>query len=161
MRFILKMAFFLGLIAFFIPFGGERPREANISLVGAFIGAQQAIADLTGFCVRAPQACDTGRELAVFAGERITDGAALAYSLVQDKIDARETAVAANPVTDPVNTGAVQPVAVVPGPMPYLPPKRGEAAAAIPAEMEALPAVAAAPARRTGIPAIPTPAPRV
>ena len=81
MRFLLKMTFLLGLIAFFIPFG-DRPKEANISMVGAFIGAQQAIADLTGFCDRAPQACDTGKELAVFAGERISDGVAMAYSLV-------------------------------------------------------------------------------
>ena len=169
MRFILKAAFFLGLIAFFIPFG-DKPKEANISVMGAFIGAQQAIADLTGFCTRAPQACDTGRELAVFAGERITDGAAFAYGLVQDKIEARSTAVAAVPPTDPVNTGAVQPGALeaMPGeaepkgPLPYMPPKRlagEEPVAQIPAKTEAAPAVAKP--RHTGIPAIPTPAPRV
>jgi hypothetical protein len=166
MRFLLKMTFLLGLIAFFIPFG-DRPKEANISMMGAFIGAQQAIADLTGFCDRAPQACDTGRELAVFAGERIGDGVAMAYSLVQDKIESRDTeahdtavAAVAGP-TDPVTTGAVAPVALpeaVKGPMPYLAPKR-----TAPVE-EAADVVTEAPqtvAARPRSLAIPTPAPRL
>jgi len=175
MRFILKAAFFLGLIAFFMPFGGA-PKEANISMVGAFVGAQQAIADLTGFCDRAPQACDTGRELAVFAGERITDGAAFAYSLVQEKVEGRDApTVAVSLPTDPVNTGAV-PGAALPaipaeaaapkGPLPYMPPKRMTAEADV--DPAAATAETPAPAATTGarphhavIPAIPTPAPRV
>lgn len=171
MRFILKAAFFLGLIAFFMPFGGA-PKEANISMVGAFVGAQQAIADLTGFCDRAPQACDTGRELAVFAGERITDGAAFAYSLVQEKVEGRDApTVTATLPTDPVNTGAVltaipaEPAAPK-GPLPYMPPKRMAAEADV--DAAAATAETPAPAATTGarphhavIPAIPTPAPRV
>lgn len=127
MRFILKSAFWLGLIAFLIPLGGE-PKEtsANLTLFGAIAGAQQAVADMTGFCERAPQACETGREFAVFAGERIGDGIAMAYGLVEGRIEERKAepapSVAALPAaapTDPVTTGAV-----LPGPAPYVPPKR-------------------------------------
>ncbi|GGD12281.1 DUF5330 domain-containing protein [Aureimonas glaciei] len=172
MRFILKAAFWLGLIAFFMPFGGT-PKEtsAHLSVVGAFVGAQEAIADLSGFCTRAPQACDTGREFAVFAGERIGDGVAMAYSLVQDRVapaspppaaapaPATATAIAALPTpTDPVMTGAVDAAPpVLRGPAAYRPPQRAvETASAVPADPAPLPV---ATAHRPAL-AVPTPAPR-
>jgi hypothetical protein len=169
MRFILKAAFWLGLIAFFMPFGGT-PKEtsAHLSVVGAFVGAQEAIADLSGFCTRAPQACDTGREFAVFAGERIGDGVAMAYSLVQDRVapasppaagSAPANAIAALPApTDPVMTGAVDAaLPVLRGPAAYRPPQRAvETASAVPADPAPLPV---ATAHRPAL-AVPTPAPR-
>ena len=162
MRFLLKMTFLLGLIAFFIPLG-DRPKEASISMVGAFIGAQQAIADLTGFCDRAPQACDTGKELAVFAGERISDGVAMAYSLVQDKIETPDSVIAVAGPTDPVTTGAVAPGALpeAKGPLPYLAPKRTAPVETVAsAEAAAVDEVPAPVAARPRTLAIPTPAPR-
>ena len=178
MRFILKAAFWLGLIAFFMPFGGT-PKEtsANLSVFSAFVGAQEAIADLSGFCTRAPQACDTGREFAIFAGERIGDGVAMAYSLVQDRVSptspvavAPATDVAALPqlslpqsslpqplLTDPVMTGTVDAELTAPrGPSAYRPPLRSVATVS---EAPAEPApLQGAIAHRL---AVPTPAPRV
>lgn len=173
MRFILKAAFWLGLIAFFMPFGGT-PKEtsANLSVFSAFVGAQEAIADLSGFCTRAPQACDTGREFAIFAGERIGDGVAMAYSLVQDRVSpaspvavAPATDVAALPqlslpqplLTDPVMTGTVGAELSAPrGPSAYRPPLRSVATVS---EAPAEPApLQGATAHRL---AVPTPAPRV
>ncbi|BDA83671.1 hypothetical protein Sa4125_12130 [Aureimonas sp. SA4125] len=179
MRFILKAAFWLGLIAFFAPFGGT-PKEtsANLSIVGAYIGAQEAIADLSGFCTRAPQACDTGREFAIFAGERIGDGAAMAYQFVQGRMAPPDGETPTPPVAtdiaslpgitpDPVTTGAVTIGAVgsldvsrfgMPArPTAYQPPRPR-------AEAETMPATATAPepapiATPSAL-AVPTPAPR-
>lgn len=161
MRFILKSAFWLGLIAFLIPFGGE-PKEtsANITTIGLFLGAQQAIADVTGFCDRAPLACDTGRELAVFAGERIGDGIAMAYALVEGRLDeespeGRDVALSGqlpaapngsmSHATDPLATGTLggEADAAPLGPSAYTPPLR---LAAMPDKaLSAQPAAAAAP----------------
>lgn len=169
MRFILKSAFWLGLIAFFLPFGGEpKATSANLTVFGAFIGAQQAVEDLTGFCDRAPQACDTGRELAIFAGERIGDGVAMAYSLVEDRVDPPapvpvEGALAALPAaarTDPLTTGALAPLAgSAPLPAAYTPPVR-RPAIDTPAPLAPVAARPAPDASIPPLPPIPTPAPR-
>ena len=177
MRFILKAAFWLGLIAFFVPFGGtSRETSANISLFSAFIGAQEAITDLSGFCTRAPQACDTGREFAVFAGERIGDGVAMAYGLVEGRFGAPGTPATAAPPTDvaalpaapgatptdPLTTGAVDPrQTAIRGPSAYQPPRRAAETDDVKAEASAPAASkAGAVADKPGALAIPTPAPR-
>lgn len=153
MRFILKCAFWLGLVAFLLPFGtGRGESDVQMSWLGAIVGIQEAVQDLSGFCERAPTACDTGREAAVFAGERIGDGLAIAYAFIDDRRDAGaaseeasktalvEEATPAGPMlagtvsaargepsTDPVTTGTLSSPPVAPGvPLPraYLAPKR-------------------------------------
>ena len=169
MRFIVKSAFWLGLIAFLVPFGGRGTSNVDISWFGALAGAQQALHDLGGFCDRAPAACRTGQEVAVFAGERIGDGFALAYDFVEKRrgeghvspaagqpetvdhlasntaeprsIDVPSTEVFA---TDPMATGAL------PLPHAYIAPKRPSAAPTETAGRQPAPARIA----------IPTPAPR-
>lgn len=158
MRFILKCAFWLGLVAFLLPFGEHKGETtAEISWLGAFAGVQEAIEDLGGFCDRAPRACDTGREVALFAGERIADGVAIAYDFV-DTRRAAATDVDAAPLPhktgpdaspDPLMTGGVSAHEGAPVlPRAYIAPKRGAAA------VEAEPA-------RSAPAAVPTPAPRV
>lgn len=159
MRFILKCAFWLGLVAFLLPFGEHRGEtSAEMSWLGAFAGAQEAIEDLGGFCERAPRACATGREAAVFASERIADGVAIAYDFV-DSSRARATDPAnearpdgTRPDTgpDPLMTGGVAADGSAAHlPRAYIAPKR------------AAPTVAAEPARANADPtAVPTPAPR-
>ncbi|MCQ8781063.1 DUF5330 domain-containing protein [Mangrovibrevibacter kandeliae] len=104
MRFILKSAFWLGLIAFMLP-GTGSDGKSTMSFATALVGAEEALQDLGGFCDRSPQACTAGREFAGFAGERIGDGLAIAYQVVGDRM--------ATPGAAPVDlmaTGAVQPV---------------------------------------------------
>lgn len=166
MRFILKSAFWLGLLAFFIPFGGE-PKEtsANVTAVGLFLGAQQALQDVTGFCERAPMACETGRELGVFAGERIGDGIEMASALFEGRLadgGDEESDVAASkshPRTDPIATGAIATgMAVSPLPAPYVPPKRRAAETT-----DAVPRASTPSDSGTAVvaPVVPTPAPRI
>lgn len=111
MRFILKSAFWLGLVAFLLPGSGNGETEdaaVEISWFTALVGAEQALEDVTGFCGRAPAACDAGREILAFAGERIGDGVVLAYRLVDGRLGEE-----ADALTDPILTGAVDEVAVV------------------------------------------------
>lgn len=158
MRFILKCAFWLGLVAFLLPFGqhsGET--ETEISWLGAFAGAEEALQDLGGFCDRAPRACDTGREIALFASERVAGGIAIAYDFFDtrrpDATDVAETTSARKPggeaSSDPLMTGGVsssEPAASLP--RAYMAPKRA-APAAVQPSTQPVPA------------AVPTPAPRV
>ena len=94
-RFILKAGFFLGLVALLLPKTDDGTTAAadapRFDVFTAMMGAQAAIADLAGFCDRAPAACSAGGEIARFAGERIGNGIALAYDFVEG--DARLPAV--------------------------------------------------------------------
>lgn len=113
-RFVLKSAFFLGVVAMLLPGDGQgdETRQSRIDVFSTFAGAQAAIADLSNFCDRAPTACDAGGDLARFAGERIGDGIALAYNFVETERDGRPASgnsVATPPsgYSDAIVTGAV------------------------------------------------------
>ncbi|SJZ65802.1 DUF5330 domain-containing protein [Consotaella salsifontis] len=103
MRFIIKTAFLLGLVAFFMsPRQGEGPDAASsFNLYQGLQGLQQAVADLSGFCERAPDACAMGQSVAIFAGDRISDGARLAYRMMRDGSGEER-------VVDPYMTSAIQ-----------------------------------------------------
>ncbi|ORE98385.1 DUF5330 domain-containing protein [Aurantimonas sp. 22II-16-19i] len=88
-RFVIKMAFFLGLIAMLVPGGTSRDGEPEINLFAVLYGAQAAMSDLSSFCDRAPSACAAGGDVARFAGERVSDGLALAYDFVDDAVSKR------------------------------------------------------------------------
>lgn len=110
-RFILKAGFFLGLVALVLPRpdDGTPAAETQFDVFTAVMGAQAAVADLAGFCDRAPSACDAGGAIARFAGERIGDGLALAYGFVEGDVpgpqaprpDATVTTAAAAPAAAP------------------------------------------------------------
>lgn len=71
-RFALRCAFWLGLVAFFLPStADDEPASAELSAMPVPTGARQALGDLGSFCARAPQACEAGWDLAAFASERI------------------------------------------------------------------------------------------
>jgi hypothetical protein len=117
-RFILKAGFFLGLIALLLPRADEaRPAaETQFDVFTAMMGAQAAVADLAGFCDRAPSACQAGGAVARFAGERIGDGLAMAYSFVEGETRlprapetavTTETAAAVPAERDPLATGTI------------------------------------------------------
>jgi hypothetical protein len=122
-RFILKAGFFLGLIALLLPRAEEaRPAaETQFDVFTAMMGAQAAVADLAGFCDRAPSACQAGGAVARFAGERIGDGLAMAYSFVEGEtglprasetavtaaVAPAETAAALRAERDPLATGTI------------------------------------------------------
>ncbi len=112
------MAFLLGLIAFFLPGANRDADEEDINYFLAFSGFQQAIADLGGFCERAPAACGAGSQIAGFVLNRIGDGLEYGYALV------RGQQATTAPATQPAATAL--PAETIVGPI--LPEARAEAA---------------------------------
>ncbi|MCP3054864.1 DUF5330 domain-containing protein [Aurantimonas marianensis] len=113
-RFVMKSAFFLGIVAMLLPGDGQgdETRQSQIDVFSTFAGAQAAIADLSNFCGRAPAACDAGGDLARFAGERIGDGIALAYNFIETEqhsapASGNSAVSSSSPYPDAIVTGAV------------------------------------------------------
>ncbi|KAB0679967.1 DUF5330 domain-containing protein [Aureimonas leprariae] len=126
-RFVLKSALALGLVAMIVPLGAPSNGDGpGLDLFGVANGVREAAADLGGFCTRAPAACEAGREVVVFAGERIETGLRIGYGYLNEHLatpqpPSSEPVVAAEDTRpDPVTTGAVEPPA---GPRPYTPPR--------------------------------------
>jgi hypothetical protein len=114
MRFLIKTAFWLALIAFFLPSPQSGEGEAaSVNYFGAFLGAQEAISDMGGFCERSPAACAAGRDVGTYVASRVGDGLVYAYSLARASgVEVAEPATAEAPALavsarDPMETAAV------------------------------------------------------
>ncbi|KAA0971095.1 hypothetical protein FPY71_11665 [Aureimonas fodinaquatilis] len=82
-RFIIKIAFWLGVIAFFLPGSKSSNEGGEINYFVAFAGFQELMSDMSGFCDRAPTACGAGGQIASFVGNRIGDGLNYGYELIR------------------------------------------------------------------------------
>lgn len=83
MFFLVRKAFWLVLVLAMVPFfaGKEQAGGFNVDPVAAFMAAQATVSDLTGFCGRNPQACETGGEALAAIGANARDGAKLVYRI--------------------------------------------------------------------------------
>lgn len=151
MRFLLKMGFWIALIAFFLPsFGGEDTEREGVNYFGAFVGAQAALSDMGGFCERAPAACEAGRDVGSYVAARVGDGLAFGYAAIHGRaFPGDETRVAGTPPAASTAPSTAAPA----GPSPYTPPRRTASPQAAPSSPAADPmqtaAIAAERVRRT------------
>ena len=87
MSFLLRMAFWLGLVLVLLP--REKTPEADkapqIGASEAALAAGAAISDMTQFCKRQPAACEVGGQAATAIGQRAQDGARQLYKIITDK----------------------------------------------------------------------------
>src|SRR5215813_1528676 len=87
MFFLLRMAFWLGLVLVLLP--REKTPESEklpqISVSDAVQAATAAVSDMSQFCKRQPQACEVGGQAATVIGVRAQDGARKIYRSVTDK----------------------------------------------------------------------------
>lgn len=125
MRFLLKTAFWLGLIAFFLPSGSmDDPSSHGIDMVTTLLGAQQAVGDLGGFCERSPMACEAGGQVATFVGARVADGVGFAIETVRSAM--LDEASVDRVATATSEANALRPASVMTGnlggPRAYQPP---------------------------------------
>jgi hypothetical protein len=81
MFFLLRMAFWLGLVLLLLPGGGGQRRASTPEIGAADIvsAASAAVHDLRGFCLREPNACMVGSELAADIGYHARAGARVLY----------------------------------------------------------------------------------
>ena len=87
MFFLLRMAFWLGLVLVLLP--REKTPESEklpqISVSDAVTAASAAVSDMSQFCKRQPQACEVGGQAATVIGVRAQEGARKIYQTLTDR----------------------------------------------------------------------------
>src|ERR1700744_3462268 len=91
MFFLLRMAFWLGLVLVLLPRDKtpEADKTPQISASDAVSAATAAISDMGQFCKRQPTACEVGGQAATAIGQRAQGGARKLYQIITDKSDKR------------------------------------------------------------------------
>jgi hypothetical protein len=93
MRFLLRMAFWLGVILVLLPTGGSKPvaNAPQFGAIDAMSVAGAAVSDMRQFCARQPEACATGGQAALVIGQRAQAGAKMLYEFLNERIPPAET----------------------------------------------------------------------
>ena len=87
MFFLLRMAFWLGLVLVLLP-REKTPESDKLPQLGAseaVSAASAAVSDMSQFCKRQPAACEVGGQAATVLGQRAQDGARKLYRIITDK----------------------------------------------------------------------------
>jgi hypothetical protein len=87
MFFLLRMAFWLGLVLVLLP-REKTPESEKLPQIGAseaVSAATAAVSDMSQFCKRQPAACEVGGQAATVIGRRAEDGARKLYRIITDK----------------------------------------------------------------------------
>src|SRR3954469_17160654 len=93
MFFLLRMAFWLGLVLVLLP-REKTPESEKLPQIGAseaVSAATAAVSDMGQFCKRQPAACEVGGQAATVIGQRAQDGARKLYQIITDKKPADHT----------------------------------------------------------------------
>jgi hypothetical protein len=87
MFFLLRMAFWLGLVLVLLPRDNApaADKSPQIGASEAVSAATAAVSDMSQFCTRQPAACEVGGQAAVAIGQRAQDGARKLYRIITDK----------------------------------------------------------------------------
>jgi uncharacterized protein DUF5330 len=132
MFFLLRMAFWLGVVCVLLPNGGAKltSPDAQIDATQAVSLAGAAVSDMRGFCDRQPDACATGGKVAVAIGHKAEAGARTIYEFITTKLNEKSApAEKAAPKLAPASAagqGTLTPADMQPAwhaPVP-LPPRR-------------------------------------
>ena len=87
MFFLLRMAFWLGLVLVLLP-RDKTPESDKLPQLGAseaVSAATAAVSDMSQFCKRQPAACEVGGQAATVIGQRAQAGARKLYQIITDK----------------------------------------------------------------------------
>jgi hypothetical protein len=87
MFFLLRMAFWLGLVLVLLPRDQtpESEKQPQIGTSEAVHAATAAVSDMSQFCKRQPAACEVGGQAATMIGQRAQQGARKLYRIITDK----------------------------------------------------------------------------
>lgn len=87
MFFLLRMAFWLGLVLVLLPRDKtpESDKQPTLGTSEAMSAAGAAVSDMSQFCTRQPAACEVGGHAASVIGERAKEGAKKIYQIITDK----------------------------------------------------------------------------
>jgi hypothetical protein len=87
MFFLLRMAFWLGVVLVLLP-TEKTPESEKLPQIGAteaVTAASGVVSDMSQFCVRQPAACEIGSQAATVIGHRAQAGARKVYQMITDK----------------------------------------------------------------------------
>jgi hypothetical protein len=87
MFFLLRMAFWLGLVLVLLPRDNspEQDKRPQVGASEAVSAATAAVSDMSQFCKRQPAACEVGGQAATAIGQRAQAGARKLYQIITDK----------------------------------------------------------------------------
>lgn len=93
MFFLLRMAFWLGLVLVLLPFGAAQRNvpASDVTATEAISAASATVGDLRGFCNRQPDACTVGSQVATAIGYRAQAGAKILYDALSEAMAPHET----------------------------------------------------------------------
>jgi hypothetical protein len=87
MFFLLRMAFWLGLVLILLPSGSSQtPPAKQVGASDAISAASATVGDLSQFCLRQPDACTVGSHVASELGTRAQAGAKMLYEFFTTKL---------------------------------------------------------------------------
>ena len=87
MFFLLRMAFWLGLVLVLLPrdHTPDSDKAPQVGASDAVSAATAAVSDMSQFCTRQPAACEIGGQAATALGQRAQDGAKKIYKIITDR----------------------------------------------------------------------------
>lgn len=94
MFFLLRMAFWLGVVLILLPTGGTQrgPAGNEVNASAAISAASATVHDLKGFCGREPTACSVGSQFVTTIGYRAQAGAKMLYELLTEALASHDAA---------------------------------------------------------------------
>jgi uncharacterized protein DUF5330 len=103
MRFLFRLAFWLGVVLILLPGNGSQT-ASSVTTGDAFSAAKATVTDVRSFCDRQREACVVGTQAAVAIGHRAQGGAKFLYDFLNERLGSAEPG---SPVTSgPMKTGA-------------------------------------------------------
>jgi Family of unknown function (DUF5330) len=91
MFFLLRMAFWLGLVLVLLPSGSsQQPQGNQVAASQAISAASATVGDLRQFCARQPDACTVGSHVASQLGSRAEAGARMLYEFVTETLKRKD-----------------------------------------------------------------------
>ncbi len=90
MFFLLRMAFWLGVVCVLLPGGGSQP-DAQIDATQAVTLASAAVSDARGFCDRQPDACKVGGKVVTALGHKAEAGARTLFQFITATLSDQST----------------------------------------------------------------------
>src|SRR5271170_7664959 len=92
MFFLLRMAFWLGLVLILLPSGSsQRAPASEVGASDAITAASATVGDLRQFCTRQPDACTVGTQVATALGYKAQAGAKMLYDFLTEQLAPKET----------------------------------------------------------------------
>lgn len=112
MFFLLRMAFWLGVVCVLLPSGGSKTAtpETSIDAAQAVTLATAAVSDARGFCDRQPTACAVGGKVAAAIGHKAEAGARALYEFISAKLSEKPAPATAEKGSGDKSAGKPVPV---------------------------------------------------